>query len=251
MRKVNLVMAGFFTLALLACGERGNDKKNATLSRTVEGILTIGHEVRCLTIQGDTADYWIIDKTGDLVRQYDSITQGQKNGRPVYAELQVVDAGYPKDGFARNYDRVMEVVGIGSLALNSKDLQSWSENNRDLGNLVEEHYEGVLPAADCPGIGYQLYVRHREHSGDGQFFLQLTYIEADNGKDAIYTYTGRRYTMRGIPADNDATVWQLVSDNGKNVFNFLYGADGQMLTLLNDSFEMPESESDYSLKKVD
>lgn len=66
----------------------------------------------------------------------------------------------------------------------------------------------------------------------------------------IYIYMGRRYTLRGIPTDNDATVWRLESDNGKNAFNFLYGADGQTLTLLNSHFEMPESDLNYSLKKV-
>ena len=311
---------------------REGDAENEASAKTVEGILTIGHEVRSLVIQGDTNDYWIADKTGDLFRQYDSITQGVKNGQPVYAKLQVVDAGHSEEGFAQNYDRVLRVVEIDSLAPYSRDLQlfregirtesvngeklstyilfskdslsadlyksgsktkerlqrrtlpdgkhvwniedddtknlnfadgcwtlsqrgkilfkqSRSDNNRDLGNWVEEHYTGVLPAADCPGIRYQLYVRHREHSGDGQFLLQLTYLEADNGKDAIHTYMGKRYTLRGIPNDNDATVWQLVSDNGKSTFNFLYGKN--RLTLLNNNFETPESELDYSLKKID
>ena len=128
--------------------------------------------------------------------------------------------------------------------------QSPGDNNLDLGSWVEAQYEGVLPAADGPGIRYRLHVRHREHSGDGQFLLQLTYIEAENGQDAVYTYMGKRNTLRGASANNDATVWQLVSDNGKSTFNFLYGADGQTLTLLNDRLEMPESELDYSLKKV-
>ena len=311
---------------------REGDVENEASAKTVEGILTIGHEVRSLVIQGDTNDYWITDKTGDLFRQYDSITQGVKNGQPVYTKLQVVDAGHSEEGFAQNYDRVLRVVGIDSLAPYSRDLQlfregirtesvngeklstyilfskdslsadlyksgsetkerlqrrtlpdgkhvwniedddtknlnfadgCWtlsqrgkilfkqfrSDNDRDLGNWVEEHYTGVLPAADCPGIRYQLYVRHREHSGDGQFLLQLTYLEADNGKDAIHTYMGKRYTLRGIPNDNDATVWQLVSDNGKSTFNFLYGKN--RLTLLNNNFETPESELDYSLKKID
>lgn len=312
---------------------RKSSADNASSSKTVEGILTLGHEVRSLTVKGDTTDYWIVDKTGDLFQQYDSITQGIKNGQPVYAKLRVMDVGRSEEGFAKKYDKVLQVVGIESLALYSRDLQlfkegirtesvngeklsayilfskdslyadlyeaggkvterlqrrilpngeyvwniedddtknlnftdgcwtisqrgkilfkqSTSDNNRDLGNWVEEHYTGVLPAADCPGIRYQLYVRHRGYSGDGQFLLQLTYMEADNGKDAIYTYMGRRYTLRGIPTDNDATVWRLESDNGKNAFNFLYGADGQTLTLLNSHFEMPESDLNYSLKKV-
>lgn len=314
---------------------RENGAEAKTLSRTVEGVLTIGHEVRSLAIKGDDSDYWIADKTGELFQQYDSITQGVKNGQPVYARLQVVDAECPEEGFAKGYDKVLQVVGIESLAPYGLDLQlfregirtesvngeklsacyilfspdslyadlyksgspekerlqrrtlpngkhvwniedddtknlnftdgcwtvsqrgkmlfkqSSSDNNRDLGNWVEGHYTGVLPAADCPGIRYRLYVRHREHSGDGQFYLQLTYLEADNGKDAVYTYMGKRYTLRGIPTDNDATVWQFVSDNGESIFNFLYDADGRTLTLLNNRFEMPESELNYSLKKVD
>lgn len=312
---------------------RENDMENEALPKTVEGILNIGHEVRSLTIQGDTNDYWIKDKTGVLFQQYDSITQGVKNGQPVYAKLQIIDAGRSEEGFAKNYDKVLEVVGIDSLVSYSRDLQlfresirtesvsgeknscyilfsrdslyaclykscseekerlqrrtlpngkhvwniedddtknlnfsdgcwtvsqrdkilfkqSPSDNNRELGNWVEEHYTGVLPAADCAGIDYQLYVRHREYSGDGQFLLQLTYMGADNGKDAIYTYMGKRFTLRGIPANNDATVWQLVSDNGENTFNFLYGTDGLTLTLLNNRFETPKSELDYSLKKA-
>ena len=307
--------------------------ENEALPKTVEGILNIGHEVRSLTIQGDTNDYWIKDKTGVLFQKYDSITQGVKNGQPVYAKLQIIDAGRSEEGFAKNYDKVLEVVGIDSLVSYSRDLQlfresirtesvsgeknscyilfsrdslyaclykscseekerlqrrtlpngkhvwniedddtknlnfsdgcwtvsqrdkilfkqSPSDNNRELGNWVEEHYTGVLPAADCAGIDYQLYVRHREYSGDGQFLLQLTYMGADNGKDAIYTYMGKRFTLRGIPANNDATVWQLVSDNGENTFNFLYGTDGLTLTLLNNRFETPKSELDYSLKKA-
>lgn len=128
--------------------------------------------------------------------------------------------------------------------------QSSGDNNLDLGSWVEAQYEGMLPAADGPGIRYRLHVRHREHSGDGQFLLQLTYLEAENGLDAVFTYMGKRNTLRGIPDNNDATVWQFVSDNGESIFNFLYGADGQTLTLLNERFEVPESELNYSLKKV-
>lgn len=128
--------------------------------------------------------------------------------------------------------------------------QQPSDNTPQLGAWKKLHYEGTLPAADCPGIKYQLYIRHREHSGDGYFLSRMTYLEAENGKDAVYTYMGRRYTLCGIPANDDATVWQLVSDNEKSIFNFLYSADGQTLTLLNKRFEMPESELNYSLKKV-
>ena len=130
--------------------------------------------------------------------------------------------------------------------------QSPSVNNGSLGAWNEVHYEGVLPAADCPGIRYQVYVRHREHSGDGHFLLRLTYLEAEQGKDMSYTYTGRRYTLRGTAADNDATVWRLVVDGDKNhAYNLLYGPDGETLTYLNNNFEEIQSGLNYTLRRVD
>ena len=313
---------------------REGDAENEASAKTVEGILTIGHEVRSLVIQGDTNDYWIADKTGDLFRQYDSITQGVKNGQPVYAKLQVVDAGHSEEGFAQNYDRVLRVVGIDSLAPYSRDLQlfregirtesvngeklstyilfskdslsadlyksgsetkerlqrrtlpdgkhvwniedddtknvrymdnCWtvsqrgkliskqcqSDNNPQLGAWQDLRYEGILPAADCPGIKYQLHIRHREHSGDGHFLLRMTYLEAEDGKDAVYNHMGRRYTQRGIPTDPDAVVWQLVTDNGKDAYNFLYDAQKQTLTLLDRQLKPINTGLNYTLKEVD
>ena len=117
-------------------------------------------------------------------------------------------------------------------------------------NDVEQTYEGTLPAADGPGIRYTLTVRHQEHSGDGTFSLDMTYLEAENGKDATYTYTGRRYTQRGIPGDDNATVWQLVSEDGDDIFNFLV-EDSLTITLLNMDFQKNDTELNYSLTLVE
>lgn len=64
------------------------------------GTLTIGHETRSLTVEGDTMRYWIVDKTGSLLQRYDSITNGTKNGHPVHVRLQVIDMGHSDEGFA-------------------------------------------------------------------------------------------------------------------------------------------------------
>ena len=93
--------------------------------------------------------------------------------------------------------------------------------NQALGALQTRTYEGILPAASSPGIRYSLTIQNQEHSGDGTFTLTMTYIEAENGKDAIFNYKGKRFTQRGDATNNDAIVWQLVADNGKDIFNFL------------------------------
>lgn len=118
-----------------------------------------------------------------------------------------------------------------------------------LGAWQSYTYEGLLPAASGPGIRYSLTVRSHQHSGDGTFSLTMTYIEAEDGKDQSFSYTGKRFTQRGIPGDNDAIVWQLVTDDKKDIFNFLY-EDEQTLTLLNDKFEKNSTGLDYTLKQI-
>lgn len=83
--------------------------------KSMEGKLTIAHETRSLTLDDGTC-YWIIDKTGKLYGMYDSVTNGVKNGAPVRAKLRVGDVAKPSDGFAKNYDGVIDVLAIESLA---------------------------------------------------------------------------------------------------------------------------------------
>lgn len=124
-------------------------------------------------------------------------------------------------------------------------LATWTFKTEQNGN------EGILPAADCPSILYQLALRHRQHSGDGSFLLRLTYLEAENGRDVAFVYTGKRLTQRGTPEDPDATVWQLIADQGEDVYNFLQVKDGQSLTLLDRDFRKSRLPLNYTLKKVD
>lgn len=126
------------------------------------------------------------------------------------------------------------------------------ETATELGKMQVQSYEGFLPAASCPGIEYQLTIRNREHSGDGTFQLILTHKEAENGEDRTFTYNGKRLTMRGIPGDDNATVWQCITDDNDNhkIFNFLR-EDANTLILLNDKCEKSQDSLNYSLKLVE
>lgn len=117
-----------------------------------------------------------------------------------------------------------------------------------VGEMQENTYEGLMPGASVPGIEYRLTVRNFEHSGDGEFTLTLTYKEAENGEDRSFEYRGRRFTQRGIPGEDNATVWQCVADDGQT-FNFLRENE-DTLTLLNDKFERPVTQLNYSLVRV-
>lgn len=127
--------------------------------------------------------------------------------------------------------------------------QAQSDNDTSLGEWQESYFEGTLPAADCPGIKYQLSIRNREHSGDGYFMLRLTYIEGEDGKDITFTSLGKRYTMRGTATDNNATVWQLKTNNNKETYNFLYDDAKKTLTLLTQDLKTIDSGLNYTLNK--
>ena len=81
------------------------DSVSMDLLYTMEGELSIGHEVRTFT------------KTGQLLEKYDKVTKGQKNGKPVKALLRLEYNGKWDDGFAAEYDGtyfVREVVELKS-----------------------------------------------------------------------------------------------------------------------------------------
>lgn len=122
-----------------------------------------------------------------------------------------------------------------------------TDDDNGLGKMEHNTYCGNLPSASGSGILYRLTINSRQYSGDGTFNLSLTYKGADNGKDKTFEYSGKRFTQRGIPGDDNATVWQCVSGDARYIFNFLRVNDSTLL-LLNSKFEKPESQLNYQLK---
>lgn len=78
----------------------------------LRGQVVLAHEVRAFVPQGDTTEYWIVDRSGALERAYDSVTGGQKNGIPAHVELKVRYTGPSDEGFAAEYEGVFEVVEV-------------------------------------------------------------------------------------------------------------------------------------------
>ncbi len=130
-------------------------------------------------------------------------------------------------------------------AINLKD----SLKIRDgLGDIVEQRYEGILPAASGPGIKYDLAICSQENSGDGVFLLKMTYLEAENGKDETFTTTGKRLTIKGSAMNDNDTVYELVPSDGSGSSYFL--VQGDSLTLLNSELKKAESDLNYTIVLV-
>ena len=108
-------------------------------------------------------------------------------------------------------------------------------------------YEGTLPAASGDGITcVKLTIESREHSGDGTFTLERFYSEVDACRREVSVRRGRRYTLRGIPENADATVWQLVTEEGDETINLLKEG-GDTLTLLDAKQRILPSVSGFEL----
>ena len=81
--------------------------------KEVSGTVRVGHEVRAFQDNADNKEYWLIDKSGQLMQQYqNTIKSNVINYQPVYAKLQVLDIGRMNDGFGAEYDGTYEVRQI-------------------------------------------------------------------------------------------------------------------------------------------
>ena len=81
-------------------------------SKTLEGQLTFGHEVRTFKPCGSDKTFWVSDKTGKLKELYSKLTVGKKPYTPIFTEIEVIDKGKAKEGFPAGYESVYEVVHV-------------------------------------------------------------------------------------------------------------------------------------------
>lgn len=120
---------GLFMLALVGCDTSSShqaqqvaaisgDHKSATIrSGALTGILVLGHEVSAITPCGSQLDYWVVDKTSILKHGYEKVIgENPKPYTPVYLSAEVNFLGKANDGFAEEYDGVVEVTKIHALS---------------------------------------------------------------------------------------------------------------------------------------
>lgn len=138
----------------------------------------------------------------------------------------------------------------GNVADAAQPIESHRENpeeaDANLGEMQMERFEGILPGDSGTNVRYQLLIRHRLHSGDGTF--QLTLTRKNKQQDNVITYTGKRWTLRGAPNDKDATVWQCTTEDGKDIFNFLYENEDSLILL--NKFETPPDPDAHRLTRT-
>lgn len=112
---------------------------------------------------------------------------------------------------------------------------------------TSQRYVGTFPAADGPGILYDL--KMIRPAGDsvtaGDFALTTTYLDAENGKDAAFDWTGQWTTLQGIPTDASARVYRLVAAEQPDTLYFL--DLGDRLELLGEGLQRAQLGPLYTL----
>ncbi len=103
-------------------------------------------------------------------------------------------------------------------------------------------YEGVVPAADCPGIRYELVMANDTTNG---FTLTTTMLEAENGQDVTTKFDGKAEIIEQKTADGERKFYKLASDKEAV---YLLVVNDSTLRLVNDRLEEAASNLNYDLK---
>lgn len=116
-------------------------------------------------------------------------------------------------------------------------------------------WEGVLPAADGPGIRYVLTLNTIANANDTTYILDMTYLDADGkGKDKTFTSKGKpEVVKRAIKDRANRTVTRkglkLRPNDGSQPVYFVIAND-TTLTLCNDSLQESQSDLNYDIYRV-
>ena len=108
-------------------------------------------------------------------------------------------------------------------------------------------YEGILPAADGPGIQYVLSIGPDGESG---YTLVTTYLDAEGqGKNKSFTSTGKRQVIQKDVNNNKKTAYKLTPNDGEAPVYFVVVND-TTLRLVNDSLQEAVSDLNYDIIQV-
>ena len=111
-------------------------------------------------------------------------------------------------------------------------------------------YEGILPAADGPGIQYVLSVDSIGPDGESGYTLVTTYLDADGpGKNKSFTTTGKKEMIQKDVNNKKKTAIKLTPDNGEAPVYFVVVND-TTLRLVNDSLQEAVSDLNYDIIQV-
>lgn len=111
-------------------------------------------------------------------------------------------------------------------------------------------YEGILPAADGPGIKYSLSLDKADPASECRFVLVTTYLDANGpGQHKSHTIRGVKRLFRSGADNGSKQAYKLVPDSDESPLYFVV-VDDSTLRLVNDSLEESASGLNYDIVLV-
>ena len=111
-------------------------------------------------------------------------------------------------------------------------------------------YEGILPAADGPGIDYVLTLNAATDGVDTAYTLDMTYLDAEGqGQNKTFTSKGKQQTVHKVVNKKPVTAVKLTPKDGEAPMYFVVVND-TTLRLVNDSLQEAVSDLNYDIIKV-
>ena len=111
-------------------------------------------------------------------------------------------------------------------------------------------YEGVLPAADGPGIRYVLTLNMLADANDTTYTLDMTYLDAEGqGKDKTFSSKGKPQMIQKTVKNKKKAALKLTPSDGSEPVYFVIAND-TTLTLSNESLQEAVSDLNYDIVRV-
>ena len=112
-------------------------------------------------------------------------------------------------------------------------------------------YEGILPAADGPGIQYVLSVDSVGPDGESGYTLVTTYLDAEGPRKRTRAFTskGKKEVIQKDVDNKKKTAIKLTPNDGDTPVYFVVVND-TTLRLVNDSLQEAVSDLNYDIIQV-
>lgn len=115
---------------------------------------------------------------------------------------------------------------------------------------VYEIYEGMIPAADGPGIEYILTLNAEIVGKDTIYSLSMTYLDAEGpGKDRTFHSKGKQEKVHRVVNKHPKKGVKLTPSNGESPIYFVMVND-TTLRLVNDSLVESVTNLNYDLVRT-
>ena len=154
--------------------------------------------------------------------------------------------------------KVMMIAAIAAALVSCQSKGNQNNNTMDEGVMTVAGndssavavYEGILPAADGPGIDYVLTLNAATDGIDTTYTLDMTYLDAQGqGQNETFTSNGKQQTIHKVVNKKPVTAVKLTPKSGEAPMYFVIVND-TTLRLVNDSLQEAVSDLNYDIIKV-